>query len=295
MFNKIRNAIAAAIAPAPVAVDRVKMAAFQPQQQQAVTASGRPVPPQSIKRQANNEGIAGEVSLETIRGLSSEVLRKSLMGKLVYSTVAQAWNIYRKNAGRTNQHEHERHLLAKQMNFAAEAIAASDSLGYVTNLDIESFAFLLTAGVPAQLSDKNAALLAQAYQAAGLSSDKAAMEKKREEKRRLVYENNIKHLDTFFSELAGWSHGAIDEETGEYYSVQAADVRVCLKGASALSALANCIEFVSTWTNELTAAAELTLIVSDQKTIERELARSSRKQESEAPEYTQRNDDAYAM
>ncbi len=295
MFKNLRSALAAMIAPEAPKADQIKLASFQPQQVQAVTSHGRPVPPQSFKRTTNNEGITGELSLEVIRSLDSEVLRKSLMGKLVYSTVAQAWNQYRKVSSRKTPMQHEQEALAKVMNLAAEAIAASDSLGYVTNLDIESFAFLLTAGVPAQLNEKNAALLAQAYAAAGLSSDSKAMEAKREEKRRLVYENNIKHLDTFFSELAGWTHGAIDPDTGEYYGMQAVEVRCTLKGAAALAAVANCIEFVSTWTNEITAAAELTLIVSDQKMIERELSRSTRQTEAAPPEYVQRIDDSFAM
>lgn len=282
MFASIRNKIASMIATGAVvqANNILQQAAFQPEVKTTLV-NGRPIPGQTFKKTQNLEGVEGWIGIDCISGLSSDTLRKSLMGKLVYSAVAVAWNAHITSLGRkSNPSLTKRAEITLQD--AAEAVSRSDSLGFGVSLTVESFAFLLMTGVPAQITENNAKLLADIT-----GADPKELHTKREAQRAAKYQSNLEQLQNFLDSIASCSGVHLDA-MGEVVEV---DAKPKLKGASVISGLANCVEFVTTWNDPVRMAAELTLINHDRSIIDHHLKLNARRDESQAPDYVRAIDE----
>ncbi len=276
MFANIRNAIASMIAVKAETVkplDPIKVVQFQPHDRTVTTKS-------AAQKKANFEGITGSLDFETIKGLSSDGLRKQLVGKAVFSYVAKGFNEFIKAQGRYTSGE----SLDKALNHAAEACAQSEMMGFSIDWSEERWSFLLTSGLPAKLNPEHAKLVADIT---GQSVD--VLIKQRDEKRLARYNSNSQALTIYLNAIQSYTVTPKPDAMGEEIPEQAC--LLTLSGASVMSALASYIEFVTTWTDSIKMAAELLLIKADQAMIERALARADRREQSQAPDYVRRIDE----
>ncbi len=287
MFANIKNAFAVLVGSKAAVVthntDSITKARFQPDTQlgsQVKHLHHLDRTTTTSKKASNFEGIAGSVDVEVIKNCASDMLRKQLMGKLVYSYVAKGFNVWCKEQGRNSVGD----ALENALNNAAEAVAQSDQAGYITELDVERFSFLLTTGVPAKMSDANAKLITDIT---GGSVEELVA--KREEKRKARFLANSNSLECYLNAIAGWVPVTKFDAMGDPIELPEPDLK--LTGAAVVAAIANTMEFVSTWNDEIKMAAELMLIKRDHKMIERALAQSERRESGSAPDYVSKLDD----
>ncbi len=284
MFANIRNAIASMIATKHATntichqPDNLKIAQFQPHDR---TTS---VKPSTQAKKVNFEGITGSLPVELVKGLSSDGLRKQLIGKMVYSYVAKGFNEFVKNQKRGDVTD----AASFAINMAAEACAQSNMMGFPVDYDEERWSFLVLSGVPNKLSEAHAKLVADIT---GQSTEE--LMKNREAKRKAKFLSNQDALTTYLT-LVQAAQPMLQmnaESDWERIEVDHQDFNLKLSGAATMSALASYMEFVTGWNNEIKMAAELLLIRDDQKLSEAALSRADRQERADAPDYVKQSDD----
>lgn len=224
------------------------------------------VPAVSFRSKVGSDDLPGYITTEDLELMTSNGFRKSILFRAVGSSLAMAFSAYRNTMSRKTQALTDR-TWKPALQQAVAMIACAETYGQAVEMDLDTLNWLALGNVPAKMSPKNAAAIAEIK-----GETVQQVLDRNETKRKARYGDNLKLLEAFISEVTSSfipNHPDWDGDHGV--------ARIAMKHV--LSAAGNQLEFVAGWSDDTAAAAEILLIRDDHAKLERIGRRNAEREE----------------